>query len=115
MPKIMSDRIVWDRDDFLGGFAPDIPTAVTNIRHLGNGYSFARAFNPMQTVPGVAYPGKASTNLTNVSGSFPDHVLTSIDTPKPLSHAIALGGEKVYRVSTTTLINTGDYPHTITA
>lgn len=118
--QIFSDRIIWDRDDFLGGMSPDVPTAVTNIRHLGNGYAYARAFNPLQTVPGVAYPGKNAINLTNVpvlSASFPDHVLTTITTLGAKSSAYGLGGSKLHKLTTSsdTLVNTGSFPHTITA
>lgn len=118
MPQIFSDRIIFGAQDFLGGMSPDIPTSVTNIRHLGNGYAYARAFNPMQTVPGVAYPGKAATNLTGVSVSFPDHALTSVDTIRSsvFDTAFALGGTKLYRIaSPSDLVNAGVYPHTVTA
>lgn len=111
--QISADRIIFDKDDFLAGFAPFQQN--NSIRTYGRGGSFMRDFDPHSVIPGMAYPGKTGVDVTNVTGSLPSAVQVGAITGWGNQYAYSIGLTKANRLDITnnTLSNSGDWPHTI--
>ena len=115
--RVLKDRIIYDRQDWLGGEVIKAPGESGNIKLVGRGYAAGLVFNPLRELIGVAYPGYTPTVFTNVDGSNPGSKLTDAVFYSPSGdNAYAIGGAKLERfdVSTSELtVSGGVFPHTI--
>lgn len=120
--EILSDRIIFNAEDFVGGLAPTTVTSLdTKALRIFGGYTFAVNFDPFDTIPGIAYPGKTPTNLTNVDSDSPAELLVDATTDYGLSFAFALGTTLIEQFEVIVggtaddlTVSGGVFPHTIT-
>ena len=112
MPKILSDRIVWDKDDWLAGQVPQADNGFDS--GMGNGSFSQRNINPYRMLGGIA-PGYLPVSAVNVDNI--DAVIRAGDSDYSgaTPYAYLLGGEKLYRLnlSTDTISNTAPWTHSI--
>jgi len=110
---IQSDKIIWDKTDWLAGLNPQYGSTSAGLQQAGGGLGSANAFNPFRQL-GYASPGEVSQDMTNAS--IVDGALQRFITYDNVN-AFAIGGTKLHKItlSTQALINTGNYPHSITA
>ncbi len=117
--QTLSDRIIWDKDDFLAGM---VPAQLNNaMRIFGiRGSTFHKDIDPLfAAVPGTLEPSGVATDLTGVaSTTFPDALLVSVVTDPIAAFGYALGGAKVHQITVATLALTvagGTFPHLVAA
>lgn len=114
--KILEDRIIWDRDDFLAGYVPD-PQA--SFRYNENGAAAMSNIDVFTIGPGVLSVGLNPTNITGTSGGgspVPNSVLHDFTIDFAVLTGYALGTD-LHQVNTDTdtLTTTGGWPHALTA
>ena len=113
--KILPDRIVWDKEDFLAGYMPE-QSASWNYNTTGA--AAMSNMDPFIIGPGIACVGANPTNVTGTSGGgspVPNSVLVDAK--------IDLGGNNAYAIGTDVhkfqvfpsdfLSGTAPFPHAI--
>jgi len=100
--------------DFMGGFAPcywddDYPT-------IGNANQAGKMSNIDLTNPKYMTQGPGLSTLTNgdENGSVTTLIKGMIDYAVANDTTYGIGGAKVYKISSSTVTNSGGFPHTIT-
>ena len=123
MPQILSDRIIFDVNDWLGGMIAPIATGTGAIRILGEqGHAFHSNYNPVDSVhdiPGVAASGPGNTDLTNVDSNSPLSIIIDgvVDGTSSVNKAYGLNGSQVEEWNTSSdalTVSGGTFPHAIT-
>lgn len=108
MPKILSDRIIWDSDDWFGGLSPQSRNNTLNT-------TYQRNINPFRVL-GAIGPGYMPVSVTNVD--LIDSVIRAGESDysgtTPYAYLISQGG-KIYKLdlATDTIDNSG-WTHQIT-
>lgn len=117
MPQILSDRIVWDENDWLAGLAPQ--HANNSPLTVGQrGAAFMRNINPFRRLGGIC-PGFSPQDIGNVGEV--DGILTGADADvtgaTPYAYLIqgVTSSTKLHRLNlnTDTIDATGGFPRTI--
>ena len=112
MPKILSDRIIWDEDDWLGGLVPQARnnTPIT----VGIGAAYQRNINPFRRL-GAITPGYAPSSVTNVASITSVVKSGDADYSGTTPYAYLVGGALVHRLKLddNTISNAAPWPHTI--
>ena len=116
MPTVLQDRIVWDKNDWLAGLAPQHANN-TGLSVGGRGASFIRNVNPYRRLGGIA-PGFAPTSITGGdSSSIASTIIAGdVDFGATTSNPFAyLGGGTLLNkldLSTDTVL-TSDFPKSV--
>lgn len=98
--QITSNRVIFDRDDFLAGFVP--VQSNNDMRIFGvRGSAFHKNMDPLfGGIPGTLRVGRNPTNLTGVS-TEPTSLLNSICVDPVDTSAYAIGGAKIQKITVT--------------
>lgn len=113
MPKILSDRIVWDADDWFAGSVPQ--AEVNNPKSFGNGASYMHNVNPFRQ-PGSICPGFSPDYLVAGNVSTVSSYIRAVDTDiTSASTAYFLSEYKVYKFNALTysFYASDPWPHII--
>lgn len=103
-------KIVWDREDWLAGYAPSVDISRTARVRNETGALTMQDFDTHLTTLGYAYPGPLPTTV----GTAPTGVLVSAEIDDAAVYAYLLGPElHRYDVTTDTLSSSAGFPHTI--
>ena len=113
--QILSDKIIFSREDWLAGLDPQYSSSSGGIQQGNKGISSALRFNPFRFL-GYASPGELAVDMTNAS------VVAAVQKkclPYISTESYTIGGTKLYQFDPSTVangvINAGIWPHTITA
>ena len=111
-------KIVWDREDFVAGWAPVAQTATAEGnagRTNANGATDMSNIDPFGQYPGWLYPGPGPTALTGVSGTSLTTILVDATLDLNSANAYAMGGALIHKFDVTTdaLSTVSPFPKTI--
>lgn len=117
--KILEDRIVWDREDFIKGFIP-YASGANSQRYNFTGATQQQNVDPFYLAPGILVPGPAASNITGTAGGgspVPNSVLHDATLDLGGNNAYALGTDlqKIQVSPTDEFIDDANWPHAITA
>lgn len=116
--RISRDRIVFDSEDWLGGYDGLGGTATTVQRIFGSGYSYAKSIDPINVNLGVLYPGKVPTLLTNITTNRPLNITSQFAVSTSDENLFySLSAQEFGGIQPTasggTYLDTGGFPHTL--
>jgi len=110
--KILSDRIVWDEEDWLGGL---VPQARLNAPiSMGAGAAYQRNVNPFRRIGAIA-PGLEPVSVTNIASITSVVGAGDVDYSGTVPYAYLVGGALVHRLKLDddTISVAAPWPHTI--
>lgn len=116
MPKIVGDKIIFDRTDWLGTLHSRFNSGPTDVPLLEGGkLSYALGFHPYRAF-GIASPGFLPTSVTNasvVTGSAMRKIVMAAEVSTYFGYGIN-SGELLFQMATSgTLTSTATWPHSI--
>lgn len=111
MPTITKSQIIWDEKDFLAGLHPQ---SGVGKPILFNGFTALTNFDPIRFL-GYASPGYDFVDATDAA-SVTALVRNGVQASDSDGNGHLIGGALLHKLttSTTTIIKTGGWPHTIT-
>lgn len=115
--KILEDRIIWDREDFIAGYVPQVGSTGSAYRYNFTGAANMSNIDPFSIYPGILFPGPNPTNITGTSGGgspVPNSVLVDATLDLGGSDAYCIGTDlHKLNVVTPSFTATGAWPHAI--